>query len=116
MGYLNLMTWQAVAKPSFDQAAPSLPIAGGTQSLTMGHTVFSVCVHPSVLFNEDNQPVSHQELDNILKLAMKFLQQQHPGLELEDQYKVIHENAFKGDLGQVRKKLLKLRDKNKEEG
>ena len=45
--YLNLMTWQAVAKPSFDQAAPSLPIAGGTQSLTMGHTVFSVCVHPS---------------------------------------------------------------------
>ena len=45
--YLNLMTWQAVAKPDFQQTTPSLPIAGGTQTLTMGHTVFSVCVHPS---------------------------------------------------------------------
>ena len=47
VSYLNLMTWEAVAKPCFDQAAPSLPIAGGTQTLTLGHTVFSVCVHPS---------------------------------------------------------------------
>ena len=33
--------------------------------------------------------------------------------QLEDQYKVIHENTFKGDLGQVRKELVKLKDKNK---
>merc|ERR1711997_354252 len=68
VSFLNLMTWQAVARPDFDQPTPSLPIAGGSQSLTMGHTVFSVCVHPSVLLNENNQPVSPQELDNILKL------------------------------------------------
>ena len=38
--FVNLLRWEAVASPNYNSAAPSLPLSGGLQSLTIGHSVF----------------------------------------------------------------------------
>ena len=38
--FVNLLRWEAVASPDYNSAAPSLPLSGGLQSLTIGHSVF----------------------------------------------------------------------------
>ena len=38
--YVNLLVWEAVGEPDYATPAPSLPLSGGLQSLTMGHSVF----------------------------------------------------------------------------
>ena len=38
--FVNLLRWEAVAAPDYTSATPSLPLAGGMQSLTIGHSVF----------------------------------------------------------------------------
>ena len=38
--FVNLLRWEAVASPDYSSATPSLPLSGGLQSLTIGHSVF----------------------------------------------------------------------------
>ena len=83
--FINLMTWVSVAPPDMSSAQPSLPIAGGVQTLTIGHSVFSVCLHPSTLQNSDESSISQDELNNIINLVFKFLEQQHPGLHINSE-------------------------------
>ena len=103
--YLNLLTWSAVAKPDYTSTHPSLPIAGGLQTFSMGHSVFrlvglinynlinwilphSVCLHPSVLVNPDNSHVEEvEELENIASLVIKYCNQVHPSLHLQQSYR-----------------------------
>ena len=106
--YINILTWAAVASPDFSSSQPSLPIAGGVQTLTIGHSVFSVCVNPSVMVNTDNTVLTREELDNIVKLVFKFLDQQHPGLNIKS-FTILGDTQFKGNLSEITQKLLNLK-------
>ena len=38
--FVNLLTWGAVAEPDYTSTQPSLPIAGGQQTFSLGNSVF----------------------------------------------------------------------------
>jgi len=107
--YVNLLTWARVAKPDNTSTLPSLPIAGGQQTFSQGKSVFSVCLHPSVLEKPYNSQVEEDQVDNIALLVIKFLHQVHPGLDLQHDYRLLKDILITGDLCHIRLELEGMR-------
>lgn len=102
--WCNLVAWHRLRAPDFSLATPSLPLCGGASHLSLQRTVYSVALHPSVL-QVQGQLVSGEDLANIVGLVVKFLEQQNPGLDLVEGYKVERGSAYLGDLVKVREGL-----------
>jgi hypothetical protein len=103
--WCNLLAWPAVTQPDYTLAQPSLPLAGGASSVSLGRTVYSVALHPSVLAGEAGEELGGEELANIVGLVARYLEQRHPGLALAPGYTRHTADSCLGELAAVRRAL-----------